>query len=148
MNKVKLTKHKNWITHYSFTVGKIAGKAVCRSVLLTIYALLQTVFFGDFAHWVIKRTLTHRNLWIDRRGFLTHTSIFFVVLKCFTKRQPYSTKIICLANGQRAQRAEGLPGYSLPKNIRILEKIRENFYVKTALSGRCLSEYSMYLKFL
>jgi len=32
-------------------MGKIAEKAVCRSVFLII-ALLQTVFFfGDFAHW-------------------------------------------------------------------------------------------------
>jgi len=40
-----------------FLVGKIAEKAVCRSVYLTECrinknALLQTVFFfGDFAHW-------------------------------------------------------------------------------------------------
>jgi len=42
-------------------VGKIAEKAVCRSLFLTTwhcmlsaeltkYALFQTVFFGDFAH--------------------------------------------------------------------------------------------------
>jgi len=33
----------------SFPVGKITEKAVCRSVF---YALLQTIFFDDFAQWV------------------------------------------------------------------------------------------------
>jgi len=32
-------------------VGKIAQKAVCRSVLWQYGTVLQTVFFGDFAHW-------------------------------------------------------------------------------------------------
>jgi len=34
-----------------FPVGKIAQKAVCRSVLWQYGTVLQTVFFGDFAHW-------------------------------------------------------------------------------------------------
>jgi len=51
------------ITYY-FSLGKIAEKAVCRSVFdnMALYfecrinknALLQNVFFGDFAHWVMS----------------------------------------------------------------------------------------------
>jgi len=53
----------------NFPVGKIAEKAVFRSVFLTILsaeltknALLQTVFLGDFAHWVMRQKMQHANL--------------------------------------------------------------------------------------
>jgi len=41
-------------------VDKIAEKAVCRIVFLATWknVLLQTVFFGDFAHWVSPKTLS------------------------------------------------------------------------------------------
>jgi len=43
-------------------VGNIAEKAVCRSVCrININTLLQTVSFGDFAHWEVS-TINHAGL--------------------------------------------------------------------------------------
>jgi len=55
-----LTK-KNEKHRDSFSAGKIAKKSVCKSVFVTIWHciliitkthFIQTVFFGDFVHWV------------------------------------------------------------------------------------------------
>jgi len=47
-----VTENKRYIIHTTFTVGKIAGKAVCKSVFLTIWHCILLALFGDFAHWV------------------------------------------------------------------------------------------------
>jgi len=45
------------LLHCSYPVGRIAEKAVCRSVFLTTKTHSFGLFFGDFAHWVRCRTL-------------------------------------------------------------------------------------------